>query len=206
MQLISVLFGIILGEKTKVYLVIVIQVYALLESAWHCSSKEKSSQVYPGIGTIEQRCLILLRVLSDPSIQNVSPSIGIKMKEIELGQQLLRCARKLIGCTQNSSNKIKGQCRTSVVKCSVIKALCLGLFPTPTKEMSNEGSVILSKRAISMREISWQLSFSVGTGHRTLSSVKKKRSDILEGRKEGWIMLNEDKQQTKYTNELLDAF
>ena len=57
-----------------------------------------------------------------------------------------------------------------------------------------------------MREISKQLGFSVGTGHRTLSSVEKKRSDIAEGRKEGWIMLNDDEQQTKYTNELLEAW
>jgi hypothetical protein len=56
-----------------------------------------------------------------------------------------------------------------------------------------------------MREISKQLGFSVGTGHRTLSSVEKKRSDIAEGRKEGWIMLNDDEQRTKYTNELLEA-
>ncbi len=56
-----------------------------------------------------------------------------------------------------------------------------------------------------MREISKQLGFSVVTGLRTLSSVKKKRSDIAEGKTEGWIMLNEDEQQTKYTNELLDA-
>ena len=51
-----------------------------------------------------------------------------------------------------------------------------------------------SKREISMREISKQMGFSVGTGHRTLSSIEKKRSDIAESRKEGWIMLNEDKQ------------
>ncbi len=103
----------------------------------------------------------------------------------------------MIGRTQNSSNKNKGRCRTSVVKRSVVKALCLGLLPTPTKEMSNEGSAVSSKREISTREISKQLGFSVGTGHRTLLSVEKKQSDIAEGRKEGWIMLNEDKQENK---------
>ena len=128
------------------------------------------------------------------------------MNETKLGQQLLRCARKLIGRTQKSSNKNKGRCQTSVVKRSVTKALCLGLLPTPTKEISNNGSVISSQREISMREISKQLGFSVGTGHRTLSSVEKKRSDIAEGRKEGWIMLNDNEQQTKYTNELLEAW
>jgi hypothetical protein len=40
-----------------------------------------------------------------------------------------------------------------------------------------------------MRKISKQLGFSVGTGHRTLLSTKKKRADIAEGTKEGWIML-----------------
>jgi hypothetical protein len=71
--------------------------------------------------------------------------------------------------------------------------------------MNNDGILCSSKREISMREICKQLGFSVGTGIRTLSSVKKKRSDIAEGREEGWIMLNEDVQQTKYSNELLDA-
>jgi hypothetical protein len=35
--------------------------------------------------------------------------------------------------------------------------------------------------------------------------AEKKRADIAEGTKEGWIMLTDDKQQTKYTNELLNA-
>ena len=48
------------------------------------------------IGLLEQQQLILLKVLSDPSIRDISSSIGINMKEIKLGQQLLRCARKLI--------------------------------------------------------------------------------------------------------------
>jgi DNA-directed RNA polymerase specialized sigma24 family protein len=168
-------------------------------------AKKKVIKAFVGIGTLEQQRLILLRVLSDPSIRNIASSIGINMNETKLGQQLLRCARKLIGRTQKSSNKNKGRCRTCVVKRSVVKALCLGLLPTPTKEISNDGSVISSQREISMREISKQLGFSVGTGHRTLSSVKKKRSDIAEGRKEGWIMLNDDEQRTKYTNELLEA-
>jgi hypothetical protein len=57
---------------------------------------------------------------------------------------------------------------------SVVKALCLGLLPTPTKETSNEGTVIAPQRDISMRQISKKLGFSVGTGHRTLSLAKKK--------------------------------
>jgi len=115
-------------------------------------AKKKVLKSILGIGTIEQWCLILLQVISDPSIRNILSSICINMKEIELGQLLLRCARKLIGCTQHSTDKNKGQCRTSVVKHSVVKSLCLGLLPTPTKEMSNEGSVISSKREISMRD------------------------------------------------------
>ena len=72
------------------------------------SSKEKVLKSILGIGTLEQWGLILLRVLSDPSIQNILSSISINMKETELGQQLLQCARKLIGRTQKSSNKNKG--------------------------------------------------------------------------------------------------
>jgi hypothetical protein len=56
-----------------------------------------------------------------------------------------------------------------------------------------------------MRKISKQLGFSVGTGHRTLSLAEKKRADIAEGTKEGWIMLTDDEQRTKHTDELLDG-
>ncbi len=49
-----------------------------------------------------------------------------------------------------------------------------------------------------MREITKQLGLSVGIGPRTLSLAKTKQpADIAEGRKEGWIMLNDVKQQTK---------
>ena len=114
------------------------------------------------------------------------------MKEIKLGQQLLRCARKLIQRTKNGPDKNSGRCWTSVTKRSDVKALCVSLLPTPTKEPSNNGGLIISNpRDISMRQISKQLGFSTGSGHRTLSSAKKKRSDnISEGTKEGWIMLN----------------
>ena len=54
------------------------------------------------VGSLEQQRLILLKVLSDPSIRDISSSIGINMKEIKLGQQLLRCARKLVWRSQNS--------------------------------------------------------------------------------------------------------
>ena len=61
------------------------------------------------------------------------------MKEIKLGQQLLRCARKIIQRTKNCPDKNGGQCRTSVAKLSVVKALCVSLLPTPTEEPSNDG-------------------------------------------------------------------
>ena len=56
-----------------------------------------------------------------------------------------------------------------------------------------------------MRQISKQLGFSVGSGHRTLSSAEKKQANIAEGTKEGWIMLTKDDQRSKYTNKLISA-
>ncbi len=56
-----------------------------------------------------------------------------------------------------------------------------------------------------MRQISKQLGFSIGSGHRTLSSAEKKRADIAEGMRDGWIMLTEDEQRSKYTDELISA-
>jgi hypothetical protein len=71
-------------------------------------AKKKVLNAILCIGTLEQQRLILLQVLSDPFIQNILSSIGINMKETKLGQQFLQCARKLVGCIHNSSNKNKG--------------------------------------------------------------------------------------------------
>jgi hypothetical protein len=174
---------------------------------WMASLRTKTKVLKSliSVGTLGQQRLILLRVLSDPSIRDLSSSIGINLNKIKLGQQLLRCARKLIRRTKNSPDNNGGQYRASVSKRLVVKALCLGLLHTPTKDTGDDGTSIAYQRGISMKEISKQLGFSVGTGHRTLLSAEKKTADTVEGIKEGWIMLTDDKQRTKYTNDLLNA-
>ena len=62
-----------------------------------------------------------------------------------------------------------------------------------------------TERELSMREISRQLGFNWATGRRALSSAKMKRAEIAEGNEQGWIMLSEDEQRSKYTPELLTA-
>jgi hypothetical protein len=70
-------------------------------------AKTKVLKTLSSVGTEQQR-LILLRVLSDPSIRDLSSSIGINMNEIKLGQQLLRCARKLIRRSKNNPDNNGG--------------------------------------------------------------------------------------------------
>ena len=138
-------------------------------------AKGKVTRIIKSVGSLEQQRLILLRVLSDPSTRDISSSIGINMEEIKLEQQLLRCTRKLIRRSQNSPDKNGGWYWSSVAQRSVVKVLCVSILPTPTKEPSNDGDLINSKqRDISMRQISKQLGFSIGSGHRTLSLAKKK--------------------------------
>ena len=87
--------------------------------------------------------------------------------------------------------------RLASLQKSVVKALCVSLLPKPTKEPSNDGDLInFKQRDISMRQISKQLGFSVGSGLRTLSSAKKKRADIAKGMRDGWIILTEDEQRS----------
>ncbi len=64
--------------------------------------KQKVLKAIFSAGSLEQQRLILLRSLSDPSIRDISSSIGINMSEINVGQQILRCARKLIRRSSNS--------------------------------------------------------------------------------------------------------
>ena len=112
----------------------------------------------------------------------------------------MQCSRKLTARSKN------GRCQTSVAKRTVVQAMCVGLLPTPTKEPSTNDEVSPPKqRELSMREISRELGFTWGTGHRALSLARTKQADIAEGKKEGWIMLSEDKQRSKYTPELLTA-
>ena len=112
----------------------------------------------------------------------------------------MQCSRKLIARSKN------GRCRTSVAKRTVVQAMCVGLLPTPTKEPSTNDEVSPpTQRELSMQEIRGQLGFTWGTGQRALSLAKTKRADIAEGNKEGWIMLSEDEQRSKYTPELLTA-
>ncbi len=44
---------------------------------------KKVLKAFVGIGTLEQQQLILLRVLSDPSFQNISSSIGINNRAVD---------------------------------------------------------------------------------------------------------------------------
>ena len=84
--------------------------------------------------------------------------------------------------------------------------MCVGLLLTPTKELSTDNEVSPpTQRELSMREISRQMGFTWGTGQRALSLAKTKQADIAEGNEEGWIMLSEDEQRSKYTPELLTA-
>jgi hypothetical protein len=73
-------------------------------------AKTKVMESLRSVGMLEQQQMIPLQVLSDPSIQEISLSIGINMKEIKLEQQLLRCARKLKWRTKNSPDKNGDQC------------------------------------------------------------------------------------------------
>jgi hypothetical protein len=107
-------------------------------------AKTKVLKSLISVGTLEQQRLILLRVLSDPSIRDLSSSIKINLNEIKLGQQLLRCARKLIRHTKNSPDNNGDRYRTGVSKQLAVKALYLGHPPTPTKDTGNDGTSIAS--------------------------------------------------------------
>ncbi len=130
-------------------------------------AKTKVLKSLISVGTFEQQRLILLRVLSNPSIRDLSSSIGINLNKIQLGQQLLRCARKFIWRTKNSPEDNGGQYRTSVSKRSVVKALCLGLLPTTTKDTGKGGTSIASQRGISQlkkQASSWALVLVLAIG------------------------------------------
>ena len=86
-----------------------------------------------------------------------------------------------------------------------MRSLCVALLPTPTKESMSDGNQPTTVRDVSVREISRQLGFTVGSGHRFLSSAKKKRADIANGLKDGWVMLTDEQARSNYTKELLDG-
>ena len=158
-------------------------------------AKNKVIKALLNVGSTEQ---ILLNVLSDRRVCDISSSIGVNMSNIQDAQQILRCAKKLVQrATATDSKNFK----VSTNKQAVLQALTVALLPTPTKQSENQISSSISRRALSRL-----IGLSVGAGHRITSEAGKKRDAIADGNNDRWIMVNDDDKRSKYSEDLLDDF
>jgi hypothetical protein len=154
------------------------------------------------VGTFEQQRCILLHVLFDPAVCNIASSIGVNMSDIPVGQQIMKCAKKLIQRATQTHNK---NVKVSTRKRHLMKAISVAFLPTPTKNDSDPHCTKNKKRDTSIRELTRILGFSNGTGWRTMTIAESKRGEIANGGSNGWIMLDEDDERTKYLDNLLDS-
>jgi len=154
------------------------------------------------VGTFEQQWCILLHVLSDPVVCNIALSIGVNMSDICVEQQIMKCGKKLIQRATQTDNK---NFKVSTRKRYLVKAISVAFLPTPTKNDSDPHCTNNRKRNISIRELARILGFSNGTGWRTMTIAESKRGEIADGGSNGWIMLDEDDERTKYSDNLLDS-
>jgi len=67
-------------------------------------AKQKVIKSLLNVGTLEQQRLVLLHVLSDRKV-DIASSIGVNMALIQMCQQVLRCAKKLIVRATDTENK-----------------------------------------------------------------------------------------------------
>ncbi len=154
------------------------------------------------VGTFEQQRYILLHVLSDPIVCNIASSIGVNMSDICVGQQIIKCAKKLIHRARRTNNK---NFKVSSRKRYLVKAISVAFLPTPTKIESDPRCLNKKKKDTSMHELSRTLGFTNGTGWRTMTTAESKRGEIADGGANGWFMLDDDDERTKYSDNLLDS-
>jgi hypothetical protein len=86
-----------------------------------------------------------------------------------------------------------------------VKASSVAFLPTPPKNDSDPHCSNNRKRDISIRELTRILGFSNGTGWHTMTIAESKRGEIANEGANGWIMLDEDDERTKYLDNLLDS-
>ncbi len=114
-----------------------------------------------------------------------------------MSQQVLRCTKKLIlRAKDTDSNNF----RVSSKRRAVIQALTVALFPTPTKDDSNE----CKQPIISTRVLSKLLGFLTSAGHRIITQALKKCEAISKSNADGWIMIDDNDKHTKYSDKLLN--
>ena len=128
---------------------------------------------------------------------DIASSMVVNMALIQMCQQVLQCAKKLIVRATDIENK---NIRVSSKKQAVVQALTVALLPTPTKDNSNDSK----KPLISTRALSKMLGFSNGAGWRHISKGLKKCEEISESNTEGWCMIDDDNIPTQYSDTLLN--
>ena len=141
-------------------------------------------------------------MLSDPSVVNITSSIGINMAEISSLRQFIVNMKKIFSRSRETMNK---NIRTSKAKKALVNAICIGMVTTPPKDMPENRNESASGQSLSWRSFSRLFDFSVGSGRHIMSLSSKKRREIAEGNQEGWIIVEDDDKRTKYSSELLDA-
>jgi hypothetical protein len=70
-----------------------------------CYAKQKVIKSLLNDGTLEQQRLVLLHVLLDRKVSDIASSIGVNMALIQICQQLLWCAKKLIVRATDTENR-----------------------------------------------------------------------------------------------------
>ncbi len=157
-------------------------------------AKSKVIKSLVKVGTFEQQWCILLHVLSDTDVRNIASSIGVNMSDIHVGQQIMKCANKLIQRATRTDNK---NFKVSSRKRFLVKAISVAFLPTPPKNDSDPHCSNNRKRYTSIRELTRILGFSNGTGWRTMTIAESKRGEIADGGANSWIMLDKDDERTK---------
>lgn len=161
--------------------------------------KRKVIKAFRTTGSFEQRRLVLLHFLSDPEIRDIASSIGVNLREVRVARHILQCYRKLLNRSQTNTNK---NGRLIHIKRAMVHSLSVAASKTPPKDGAKP-----DYSAISRREMIRQLAFSSNSsGYRNFTKGEKKRAQIADGRIEGWLMIDEEEERTKFTTEFFDLF
>ncbi len=124
------------------------------------------------------------------------------MSDIRVGEQIIKCAKKLIHQATRTDNK---NFKVSSSRQYFVKAISVAFLPTPTSNDSDPCCSNKKKKDISIHELSRILGFTNGTRWRTMTTAESKQGEIADGGSNGWIRLDGDDERTKYSDDLLDS-
>ena len=150
-------------------------------------------------GSFEQQRLVLIAALTDPLVVNVASSIGINLEEAAVHRDIIINTRSYLRRAKTTTNKNH---KIGNNKCMLVNAICTAAIKTPPKNKDNVSKGRGGhRRNRGITKVCKVLGLTYGSGYRSITRGEKKRRQTVDQADEGWVLIDEEKERSKYSND-----